>query len=229
LCICFVVGCAFLVIIYAMGFGSSIYANRSSNVVSIRQSSFRPLKSSAEFIFMVGLEGTGHHLLNHFLRESPSALRANELGIRNELSQLMNKLYHKKVGFLNQHCFSKSSVEVAAVHDEVVGLFRRISGAVGDEALSIPLNAEGHIREMASYPQDKGLCRPLKYPDLNLLYNVCDEADVRCKHMYIYRDPYSIVKSTTINRHFNNNLLAGIREYTTMLNGKPADLRHPLV
>ena len=90
--------------------------------------------------------------------------------------------------------------------------------AIGkNTSLTVPLNAAGYIGEMASYPQDKGPCRPLKFPSLDLFYDACEEAEVRCEHVYLYRDPYEVIKSTTMKRHFNQNVLVAIHQYTTML------------
>mmetsp|Transcript_22995 Transcript_22995/g.49824 ORF Transcript_22995/g.49824 Transcript_22995/m.49824 type:complete len:202 (-) Transcript_22995:148-753(-) len=55
-----------------------------------------------------------------------------------------------------------------------------------------------------SYPfgTDEG-CRAVSYPDLSLLYRVCEAARVDCKHILLYRDAMSVIKSTTVNRHFS--------------------------
>jgi len=114
-----------------------------------------------------------------------------------------------------------------------------------DKPLSIALNAFGGHFQMASYPQvdnlskivmiifhvrrhslfalslsnaqDNDACRMLKYPSLDLLYSACEDAGVDCAHVYLFRDPYAIIKSTTTNRHFNENVLQGIHLYISML------------
>jgi len=68
----------------------------------------------------------------------------------------------------------------------------------------------------------------LKYPNLDLLYKACEEANVECAHVYLYRDPHALVKSTTVNRHFNEHVLGAMHLYISMLHivyGQMA--RHP--
>ena len=69
---------------------------------------------------------------------------------------------------------------------------------------------------MVSYPSYKGACRNLNYPNLDLFYQACNTAKVDCQHVYIYRDPYAILKSTN-RRNINPSLLGAIHLYTTML------------
>jgi hypothetical protein len=52
-----------------------------------------------------------------------------------------------------------------------------------------------------------------------LFYEACDAANVECAHVYLYRDPYSVISSTTIKRKFNKNgILEATQLYTSMLN-----------
>jgi hypothetical protein len=70
-----------------------------------------------------------------------------------------------------------------------------------------------------SYPNFGGKCRKLAYPDIDLFYHACDVANVECVHVYLYRDPYSVVSSTTIKRHINvKGIPQATRLYTSMLN-----------
>jgi hypothetical protein len=53
---------------------------------------------------------------------------------------------------------------------------------------------------------------------MDLFYQVCDAANVECEHVYLYRDPYSVISSTTIKRPFNKNVPQATKLYTNMLN-----------
>ena len=88
---------------------------------------------------------------------------------------------------------------------------------LGDENAThtILFNVE---RSMVSYPTDLGDCRHLHYPDLDSLYTACDEANVTCGHVYLYRDPYDIVRSTHQKRSFNPTILSATKLYYSMLN-----------
>lgn len=70
---------------------------------------------------------------------------------------------------------------------------------------------------MMSYPNFKGPCRHLQYPDINSLYTACHEAGVWCEHILIYREAHEIIKSTTINRNFSLTQLQQIKTMTIML------------
>lgn len=72
--------------------------------------------------------------------------------------------------------------------------------------------------EKMSYPNYHGDCRKLNFPNLDLWYETCQKAHVDCHHIYIYRDPYAILKSTTIHRNHNSDgtKLATIHLYTSL-------------
>jgi hypothetical protein len=78
---------------------------------------------------------------------------------------------------------------------------------------------------MVSYPNLGGPCKTLNYPNLDLFYDACDQAQVECRHVYLYRDPYDVLYSTVIKRHFAPTLLAGIHLYTSMLKIIATDLQ----
>ena len=53
-----------------------------------------------------------------------------------------------------------------------------------------------------SYPLLHGPCRFLQYPVLDIFYEACDAAGVRCQHAMSFRDPYRTLRSTSMNRNF---------------------------
>lgn len=68
-----------------------------------------------------------------------------------------------------------------------------------------------------SFPTFKGDCRKLNYANLDLWYEACTLARVDCRHVFLYRDPYAILKSTTARRRFNPTMLSAIHLYTSHL------------
>ena len=52
---------------------------------------------------------------------------------------------------------------------------------------------------------------------MDVFYDGCKKAKVNCRHLYIYRDPYHVLASTSVKRHYNKNILEGIRLYTLQL------------
>ena len=91
------------------------------------------------------------------------------------------------------------------------------------QPLRIPLNsyAEGagtKFAGMMSYPFQRKTGYRLCYPVLELVYNACAEAGVQCSHVYIYRHPLNVLKSTTINRPFNSpGMVSATHLYTSHL------------
>lgn len=82
---------------------------------------------------------------------------------------------------------------------------------------------------MVSYPNFMEACRDSQYPVLELLYAACDEANVRCSHVYLHRDPLEVLRSTTFKKSFNPTTgVAAAHLYTTMLKVIEAQLEgHP--
>ena len=76
----------------------------------------------------------------------------------------------------------------------------------GDDLLVIAVNSGIGIgpNPFLSYPMDRGPCRTLQYPVLDIFYKACDAAGVRCQHAAAFRDPYRVLKSTSMNRHFSS-------------------------
>ena len=70
---------------------------------------------------------------------------------------------------------------------------------------------------MILYPNFSGPHHALQNFNLDVFYHACKDDNAKCKHIYIYRDPYAVLKSTTINRHYNHNIYESIRLYTEVL------------
>jgi len=69
---------------------------------------------------------------------------------------------------------------------------------------------------MMSYPDYSGPDRALQNFNIDFFYNACSDAGVKCKHLYIYRDPYDVIRSSS-NRHFNENVYDAVRLYMSVL------------
>lgn len=118
---------------------------------------------------------------------------------------------------------------ITSIYEELVGTLEVIRDRVLSERhdhsiddkkpLSFPVNflAAGDEFGVMSYPSFLKPCRALQYPNLDLWYNACDRAGVQCNHVYIYRDPYSVIHSTVDNRNINKDKLEAIHLYTTQL------------
>lgn len=99
------------------------------------------------------------------------------------------------------------------------GSFRDASSQETRPPILFPVNflPVGNEFGVASYPTFLKPCRALQYPNIDLWYQACQRAGVLCEHVYIFRDPYSVIQSTTDNRSINKDKLQAIHLYTTQL------------
>ncbi len=204
--------------------------------------------STVQFIFTVGLEGTGHHLMGSITSESPAVERLNNFSIWNEhVGSLQHLLFAHPgdqttlpMGIWNAHCVPER--EASTLEDSIVDALNAIEGQANKmivkngqqrqdtfkstatlterTTLPLPLNTayakhRGRYGQV-SYPNFRGKCRPLNYPDLNLLYNACRKAKVDCLQVYIYRHPLEVLNSIS-RRGFGNDDTSTMQMYITNL------------
>lgn len=194
-------------------------------------------KSQIQFILFLGIEGTGHHFWQDLIKESPIYAEIQEYGLHPEFTKRLTRtLYrHKKArwkGLWSSPCKwqdSDPTPNITSIYEELVGTLdamkarvtsERNARSIADtEPVSYPVNflAAGDEFGVISYPSFLKPCRALQYPNLDLWYTACDHAGVQCKHVYIYRDPYSVIHSTVDNRNINRDKLEAIHLYTTQL------------
>lgn len=174
------------------------------------------------FVFLAGIEGTGHHLYETLYNEKSVKLGYIDriTGLAQDLVDLQSALHNtgepEKALFTGPLAFQKRQVhpDGDALFRTVVDQLRVIDGKAlqwptdrqqheddADPILAagntfpIPINAylvHGPYGQM-SYPHYGSPSRSLQYPDLHLLYRACDAANVACGHVYLHRDPYDIM------------------------------------
>jgi len=184
--------------------------------------------SAAVFVLAVGLEGTGHDLLSHLYELSPSSQLLLRHNITQDILNIRSSLYNHRAR--EKALFSGPSSEKRAPNGtEIMGNLVRnlqnvnhlVHSLNQDLPLSVFLNSlhgdsYGSIAGMMSYPNFPGPSKALQYPDLISFYKACDLANVTCKHILSYRNPYEVIRSTTMNREFGKKYLQ-IHLYSTML------------
>jgi hypothetical protein len=159
------------------------------------------------------------------INSSPDVVRLKELNITQDYTpELHRHLFDNKNqdGLWNAHCNDHPEVvDVTGSHDKVVEYLSKINKRANGEEITFPVNTvheRGASYGMVSYPNFMGSCRALNYPNLDYFYHACDVAGVECKHAYIYRDPYSVLASTTLKRNMNQqHILKAIHLYTSLL------------
>lgn len=206
--------------------GSTIHAHPQKNTTA-----------GPTFLFVVGLEGTGHHLFTKIFKGSVHWQKMTAQ-FRTDLAAVQDLLYGNG-GLMSLHCLDQPErnapnqppvktrrdspvatcrpSDSVCLYNKVVTKLRSVSANFASAPQVIPLNANGNHPTMASYPNNVHRCRSLEYPRLDLFYDVCRDAGIQCGHMYIYRDPSDVVQSTTAKRHYNPGSATAMQLYTTML------------
>lgn len=167
------------------------------------------------FVFFIGLEGVGHHLLHSLWKEMPFYQRLSEETVQS-LTGINEHLMKRGLTVTDCSHPQDQMVNTVELVDTLADLLKeanKLAGVDDDQPLMLPINT---ISKMVSYPTLRKKCWNIDYPDLAKIYTACEEAGVMCSHVYLYRDPYALVHSTTINRGFNKNALQAIKEYQTM-------------
>jgi hypothetical protein len=237
----------------AAAVGSNDVLTATSTAITQRRTNKPQHKADAavRFVFTIGIEGTGYHLVQSMVmaKQSPLLKRLKQVKIYPELTRRMSHLlYTQRRGNTTRPTTLWGSMTacgnqrgIGLVEDQLVDVLQTIecmaknatmntmgtsSGGASQlkqrqqpPIISIPFNTMTTFPSMVSYPHMMNSCRQLEYPDLDIFYQVCDRANVQCEHMYIYRDPYEVLYSTTIKRNFNRNvqLLPIIHLYKSML------------
>lgn len=177
------------------------------------------------FLFLIGLEGTGHHLYSELIQHSPSFEKLPA----QHMIQLQQSLYHhqnKEQSLWGAHCGKEQTTNATIdILNRVVTNLQTLDQAV-DPTVTIPINGPKYPNTgfgMMSYPTYSSLDRQdnqrfalTKYPSMDLLYHACHVAKVTCGHVYLHRDPIQVLTSTTVKRHFHTTPEA-LHIYTTML------------
>ena len=177
------------------------------------------------------------------IKESPLLVRLEDLGLHPTYTkQLMTNLYrHKKnraKGLWSATCMWNEENDpmpnITQIEVDLVQTLRGINrhalnqrnnhGQIrphdDNHLVTFPVNllpGGGNEFGVISFPGFLKPCRTLSYPNLDVFYEACEIAGVLCQHVYIYRNPYSVIRSTTQNRQFNKNKLEAIHLYTTQL------------
>jgi hypothetical protein len=217
--------------------------NNNNNSTIHKQQHSYPFESPIKFVFFIGLEGSGHHLMSSILQGSPAKVRIKSMeSVAESRRSIQTKLFDRTLdgrgdkGLWNAHCNHKKAIDTVRLQQKLANKFKLMRldlerhGVGSDESSSssimnkkkiiFPINTLGDRTGfgMVSYPNFGGKeCRFLMYPNLDLFYDACDTAKVDCEHIYLYRDPLQILRSTVLKRQFNPNMNIAIHLYTTML------------
>ena len=168
--------------------------------------------SAITLVFIIGIEGVGHHFVSDLLKDSPNMRELNELGLCDDGNPVAYGLPLMKA---NAHSSDFDKLVSGMIElDQIVK--NRVQEHQAGSSFHIAINANGCHDRMASYPSNLNENRHLDTPNVDIFYDACEKAQVNCKHIYLYRDPYDIISSTTVKRKFNADSREAIRTYTLM-------------
>lgn len=173
---------------------------------------------SPTFVLTLGVEGTGHHFLKDLFKEAPSVHILQQVNATRPLADIRIDFVD---GIMMPYCpGGKEKRNPVDLYENMVHNLQTVRELVKDKNVPyVPINNIQAVgfkdAHELSYP-DSNKCNRIMYPNLDIFYRACKEAQVNCGIVYIYRDPYAFVRSNQ-NRRFNTNIQLGIHLYTMML------------
>lgn len=156
----------------------------------------KTFSSKMRLVFLVGVEGTGHHLVNKALEQvcqSADVVCPNVCSIAEGL--------YKYLGKFNTASRYKEGIErlrrgMNELRSTADGL-----GNVTSPMLASFFACEGQVGEM-SFPNLVGADKALQYVDLKILAAEAERVNVDLRMVYLARSSNEILASTTEHRHF---------------------------
>ena len=184
-----------------------------------------------QFVFLMGTEGSGHHLWSSLIEQSPNLATLKQLNLLEAAESITHQLFAKRQ--LEESLFAGSAChtdwngtklleQTAHKLRFVANKLQRNSNNFTTGLITVPLNGIPSTKPtsgMMSYPNYKSneKCAGFRHPDMRLLQQACSKASVSCHFILQYRDPMAILRSTTQKRKLHAVGYA-IALYTAMLN-----------
>lgn len=175
----------------------------------------RIVSETCRFIFLAGLEGTGHH----FWEQTLPILNAS----RKWGCVMCPELYdgQHKVGFFSTYdasIRSKSATRIMKLMADADRSLTRQGGGI------VPLNALCEAKcGMMSYPNFGGAARAVQIPDVRALATLAEDTKLDLRIVLMIRDPRNSVKSA-VKRRFEKDEMHTIKTYTATLASLKAQL-----
>ena len=197
---------------------SEIEYKGESNAPQISGS--KPVEAIPQFVFLVGTEGSGHHLWSKLIEKSPNILRLRRLHLLPAAENITKQLF-------SRYDFGKSLFAGAACGKDWNGTYLveqtahklKLVALNLSPKMSVPLNGLPETKPtsgMISYPnfRQPDHCDSFRHPELRLLERACQDAQVSCHIILQYRDPIATLRSTVKRKM--HSLGFAIALYTAM-------------
>lgn len=170
------------------------------------------------FVLTMGLEGTGHHLARAIALQSPTRNATQHLAHDIKLAAKAFSSIWRAVSFPNPESYQFIDSRYHALVEQLKLIQTKAAASLDHGTTHNIFFAVDDSTYVWSYPFYVGTFRHLLYPDVDLFYRACDAAGMSCGHVYLHRDPFEVIESTTVKRPFNPNPLVASKLYLSMLN-----------
>lgn len=160
--------------------------------------------NQAKFVFVVGLEGTGHHLFQKIYKSCKNCNFFSEwMTVESEFTipQLRNFLNWRHGFFGSQNTlknFEKIKLSFKNYFPEIQKKYFN-DASLGNRTVALNCCCEPNPG-MYSYPNGWGDCLQLQYPDVRLLADLFEESGLDLRIVVLVRNPLDILISTTVLR-----------------------------
>lgn len=157
-------------------------------------------------MFIAGLEGSGHHIFNHFMDACNTPKVKQQLGVRARFcsfdKEVQSLFYRNKATPYGIFIYGSPNEDIP--HDQNA-LKRELAQWNNDKPLNIFILNIGRSWDSGqqSYANFGGVDKPLHHPDLQILAQICENAKVDLRVLVLQRGAFDILKST-INRNFGD-------------------------
>ena len=153
--------------------------------------------SKTRMVFLVGLEGTGHHFMNEILQRmceaDPTTLVCPDVcpiadALMNGMARANSTINYK---------YGREKLR-----NETEALALTMDGSERLYLATFQACARKGIKSELSFPSFSGEDKPLQYVDLRVLAAEAERVNIDLRLVYLSRSARDILTSTTVHRHF---------------------------
>jgi len=179
------------------------------------------------FMFLLGTEGSGHHLFKSLYNKSPVKHFLHKVGVTPEdISLILWNQQNKKQGLFSSVFAPSENVDGDVIFRKLVNSLKAVDARIRSSSVlpppagwSVPMNSiskENNKTGMMSYPNFGGEAKSLQFPDLSALNAACEEARVECEYVILHRNVYETLHSV-LRRDFYTSMLRATKTFSSMV------------
>ena len=165
-----------------------------------------------------GLEGTGHHAWRSIFLKCPSdanypaskgqlpasATTPFNCIFADDITEILYRGFDGTGGLFNPGSAKQLLDKKNELRTAFEEMQRKYEGAPEGTVVLLNLHETSKGSGFMSYPNYRGVDKPIHHPHLQLLALVAEEARVDLRVLVLQRDARAIYRSNTVNRHFGD-------------------------